>query len=169
MECNALMPMNALPLYQLLTAHLPETPNLTIVQTPSPCPEPWPLILKEVRMARRQAIGFVVFDGKTQVLCKASVPEVYDKILSLDAGAIIHLRGALPVFMESEKAYGLEIETVLTLKEFDDELKRRNAKEERRKARMQDQLRKEGYLKDPDEEEEEMQALPALEPIAASS
>jgi hypothetical protein len=161
------MPMNALPLYQLLTAHLPEMPNLSIVQTPSPCPEPWPLILKEVRMARRQTTGFVVFDGKTEVLCKASVPEVYDKILSLDAGAIIHLRGALPVFMESEKAYGLEIETVLTLKEFDDELQRRHAKEARRKAKMQDQLRKEGYLEaDPKEAAE---AMPSLEPIAVSS
>ena len=161
-----MMTTNTLPLYQLLTAHLPEQPNLSSIQTPSPCPEPWPLMLTEVRMARRQAIGFVVSDGKTQVLCKASVPEVYDKILSLDAGAIIHLRGALPVFMESEKAYGLEIEAVLTLKEFDDELKRRNAKEERRKARMQDQLRKEGYLDVPDEEPE---TVVALEPATVSS
>ena len=160
------MTMTTLPLYQLLTAHLPELPNLSIIQTPSPCPEPWPLMLTEVRMARRQAVGFVVSDGKTQVLCKASVPEVYDKILSLDAGAIIHLRGALPVFMESEKAYGLEIEAVLTLKEFDDELKRRNAKEERRKARMQDQLRREGYLADPEEAEADE---PAQEPVVLES
>ena len=166
-----MMTTNTLTLYQLLTAHLPELPNLSIIQTPSPCPEPWPLMLTEVRMARRQAVGFVVSDGKTQVLCKASVPEVYDKILSLDAGAIIHLRGALPVFMESEKAYGLEIEAVLTLKEFDDELKRRNAKEERRKARMQDQLRREGYLADPEEAEadEPDQDPVVLESVAVSS
>jgi hypothetical protein len=164
------MTINTLPLYQLLTDHLPEIPNLQIIQTPSPCPEPWPLLLIEVRMARRQAIGFVVSDGKTQVLCKASVPEVYDKILLLDAGAIIHLRGALPVFMESEKAYGLEIEAVLTLKEFDDELKHRNAKAERRKARMQDQLRREGYLADPEETDDEPSEEPAvLESVAVSS
>jgi len=138
---------NALPLYQLLVAQLPEAPDLTIIQTPSPCPEPWPLLLKEVITSRRQVTGFIVSDGKTQVLCKASVPEVYDKVVALKtAGVIIHLRGALPVFMESEKAYGLEIEDILTLKEFDEALQRKQAKEERRKARLQDQLRKEGYL-----------------------
>lgn len=138
---------NALPLYQLLVAQLPEAPDLTIIQTPSPCPEPWPLLLKEVITSRRQVTGFIVSDGKTQVLCKASVPEVYDKVVALKtAGVIIHLRGALPVFMESEKAYGLEIEDILTLKEFDEALQRKQAREERRKARLQDQLRKEGYL-----------------------
>ena len=138
---------NALPLYQLLVAQLPEAPDLTIIQTPSPCPEPWPLLLKDVITSRRQVTGFIVSDGKTQVLCKASVPEVYDKVVALKtAGVIIHLRGALPVFMESEKAYGLEIEDILTLKEFDEALQRKQAKEERRKARLQDQLRKEGYL-----------------------
>jgi hypothetical protein len=142
---------NALPLYQLLVAQLPEVPDLTIIQTPSPCPEPWPLLLKEVITSRRQVTGFTVSDGKTQVLCKASVPEVYDKVVALKtAGVIIHLRGALPVFMESEKAYGLEIEDILTLKEFDEALQRKQAKEERRKARLQDQLRKEGYLAEED-------------------
>jgi hypothetical protein len=142
------MMMNTASLYQFLLEQLPEKPNLTLVQTPSPCPEPWPLLLKELRMARRQVIGFVVSDGTTQVVCKASVPEVYDKVLALDVGSIIHLRGALPVFMESEKAYGLEIESILTLKEFDDELQRLKAKEDRRKAKMQAQLRRDGYLED---------------------
>lgn len=138
--------MSNLTLYQIILAQLGETPDLTRIQQCEPCPEGWPLLLVEIQVFRRQVQGFIVSDGKTKVFCRSSMSELYDKLAALGAGAIIHLSGSKAVFFEAQKAYGLEVDAVLTLKEYDDELKRQQAAETQRRERLRQSLDEEGYF-----------------------
>ncbi len=141
--------MNPQMLYQLLTAQLASQPNLTEIQTPAPCPESWPLLLSGIVFERKRITGFYVSDALgNQVFCRCSMVDVYEKIIALGEGAIIHLRGASPVYIKALNAYGLDVEQVLKLKEYDDEVNSLQKKLAKREARLRHQMEKEGIFKD---------------------
>jgi hypothetical protein len=141
--------MNPQMLYQLLTAQLASQPNLAEIQTPAPCPESWPLFLSELVFERKRMMGFYVADAQeNRVFCRASMVDVYEKIIALDEGAIIHLRGASPVYLKTLNAYGLDVEQVLKLKEYDDEVNNLQRQLAKREARLRQQMEKEGIFKD---------------------
>jgi hypothetical protein len=141
--------MNPQMLYQLLTAQLPSQPNLAEIQTPAPCPESWPLLLSELVFERKRITGFYVSDAQgNRVFCRCSMVDVYEKIIALGEGAIIHLRGASPVYIKAINAYGLDVEQVLKLKEYDDEVNSLQKKVAKRELRLRQQMEKEGIFKD---------------------
>ena len=141
--------MNPQMLYQLLTAQLATQPNLAEIQTPAPCPESWPLLLSELVFERKRMMGFYVADAQeNRVFCRCSMVDVYEKIIALGEGAIIHLRGASPVYLKLLNAYGLDVEQVLKLKEYDDEVNNLKKKLAKREARLRQQMEKEGIFKD---------------------
>jgi hypothetical protein len=74
--------------------------------------------------------------------------DVYDKIVALEEGAIIHLRGAAPVYLQTLNAYGLDVEQVLKLKEYDEEIQERQQKQSRREALLRQQMEAEGLFND---------------------
>jgi hypothetical protein len=139
--------MNSLMLYQLLTAHLPMQPNLAEIQIPRPCPEEWPLLLSRLIYERKRVVGFYVSDAqKNEVFCRSLMVDVYDKVAALEEGAIIHLRGAAPVYVQALNAYGLDVEQVLKLKEYDEEIQERQQKQSQREARLRQQMEAEGLF-----------------------
>jgi hypothetical protein len=141
--------MNPQMLYQLLTAQLASQPNLAEIQTPAPCPESWPLLLSELVFERKRITGFYVSDAQgNRVFCRCSMVDVYEKIIALGEGAIIHLRGASPVYIKAINAYGLDVEQVLKLKEYDDEVNSLQKKVAKRELRLRQQMEKEGIFKD---------------------
>jgi hypothetical protein len=141
--------MNPEMLYQLLTAQLAFQPNLAEIQTPSPCPESWPLLLSECVFERKHMKGFYVSDAQgNRVFCRCSMVDVYEKVIALGEGAIIHLRGASPVYNKSLNAYALDVEQVLKLKEYDDEVSSLQKKSAKREARLRQQMEEEGIFKD---------------------
>jgi hypothetical protein len=141
-----LPPLKNLALYQIITSSLAEVPDLSCIQACEPCPQSWPLLLVEIQTFRRQVLGFVVSDGKRRVFCRTSITEVYNKLAAMGEGAIIHLVGSKPVFFESQKAYGLELDNVISLKEYDDELKQQQKAEAKRLERLRQSLDEEGYF-----------------------
>ncbi|MBY0404611.1 MAG: hypothetical protein K2X66_11980 [Cyanobacteria bacterium] len=126
-------------LYQILKDQLPEPPDLSIIQQKHPMPEAWPVILKSVDLFRKKIQAFTVSDGTHSVFCQSVLPEVYDKIASLELGTIIHLVGSETVFDNESKRYVLDIHSVLTLKEYDDHLKEQARQESERLARLREQ------------------------------
>ncbi|MCE2931307.1 MAG: hypothetical protein LW809_08015 [Vampirovibrionales bacterium] len=141
--------MNPEMLYQLLTAQLASQPNLAEIQTPAPCPESWPLLLSELVFERKRMTGFYVTDAQeNRVFCRCSMVDVYEKVIALGEGAIIHLRGASPVYLKALNAYGLDVEQVLKLKEYADEVKSLQKKLAKRELRLRQQMEKEGIFKD---------------------
>jgi len=141
--------MNPEMLYQLLTAQLASQPNLAEIQTPAPCPESWPLLLSELVFERKRMTGFYVTDAQeNRVFCRCSMVDVYEKVIALGEGAIIHLRGASPVYLKALNAYGLDVEQVLKLKEYADEVKSLQKKLAKRELRLCQQMEKEGIFKD---------------------
>ena len=141
--------MNPQILYQLLTAQLPSQPNLAEIQTPAPCPESWSLLLSSIVFERKHIKGFYVSDAQgNQVFCRCSMVDVYEKIVALGEGAIIHLRGASAVYLKELNAYGLDVEQVLKLKEYDDEVSRLQKKRIDRETSLRHQMEKEGIFKD---------------------
>lgn len=128
-----------LSFYQLIISHLSEAPDLSIVQTRHPVPEQWPLVLEGMQISKKQVQSFSVTDGKTSVYCVAPVPEIYDKAAHLERGAIIHLLGSSPKFDNHRKIYILEVQSICTLKEFDDRIKQEREEEALRRAKIQDE------------------------------
>jgi|GEM_PF-5671086 len=140
--------MNAsLALYQLITAQLPDQPDLRVVQKCEPCPEAWPLLLDNLHYERRRLTGFFVSDGnRTRVFCRCTVDELTEKLLELGEGAIIHLRGAIPRYFDAHGGYGLDVDHILKLKEYDEEMKHVAQKQAKREARTRAQLMAEGLI-----------------------
>jgi hypothetical protein len=174
--------MPDLTLYRLLLSQVSEKPDLTWVQKPQPCPEYWPLVLLKINLHRGKIQSFVVSDGTHQLPCQCDLADTYNKILTLEAGAIIHLVGATPRFSSAEKRYTLWADSILTLKEYDQKLSKEKAKTEKRRAKLQAVMQREGYLPgdEPDTEdlttgespEEEastgsLEGLSPTEPVAA--
>lgn len=128
-----------LTFYNLLTQHLPEKPNLLVVQDRQPLPENWPLVLKSIDTFRKQVLGFIVTDGETDVYCTSTLPEAYNKVNSMELGTIFHLMGAETYFSDQKKQYCVDIHDVFTLKEFDDYMKIQHQQEMERLARLREQ------------------------------
>jgi hypothetical protein len=96
--------MTPFAFYQLVLGQCPDQPNLSLIQQPSPCPEAWPLFFKGLVVERRRVLGFNVCDGhKTTVFCTTNVPEVLDKLATLDEGAILHLINGQPKYLAQQK------------------------------------------------------------------
>jgi hypothetical protein len=138
----------SLMLYTVLTEQLPSKPDLSIIQSAQPCPELWPLVVTELVYQRRQLLGFWVSDGSRHVFCQSSIPEVLSRLVELGEGAIIHLKNAQAVYLLEQKQYGLEMDAILTLKEFDAEMQQQERRQRKRMKRVQHQLRAEGWLQD---------------------
>lgn len=139
----------SLALYGMLCSQLPQQPDLSVVQTAQPCSETWPLVVTQLVTQRRQLLGFWVSDGHHQTFCQTNIPEVLDKLLELGEGAIIHLKNAQAVFLLEQKCYGLEMDAILTLKEFDAEVQQQAKLQKKKMKRVQHQLRVEGWLDEP--------------------
>jgi hypothetical protein len=141
----------ALVLYRVLVATLPVLPDLSLVQKPTPCPDAWPVVVASFQWKRKQLVGFVVTDGVRAVSCRG-LSEVYDRVLALGEGAIVHLFEAHPVFLPEEKGYGLDVGGVITLKEYDEQLKQEQHRQERKERWAKNQLalalRSQGYLEE---------------------
>ncbi len=148
------IPSQSLVLYNMVIAHLAEPPDLAVVQGPAPCPEQWPLLLQALCFKGKQLQGFVLSDGRALVHCKA-LPELYTQLLTqFEVGSILHVRGARACYLPEQKAYGLDVEAVLSLKEYDQYLQKQAKKRAKRQQRIAAQMMSEGYLPDPQAEAE---------------
>jgi hypothetical protein len=128
-----------LTLYHLITHQLTDPPDLSIIDQKHPVPENWPVVLEGLQTFRKKILGFTVTDGKRSVYCISNLPEVYDRVASLEAGIVIHLIGAETIYDDARKSYILDIQSVLTLKEYDDHLKLLQKEEMERLARLREQ------------------------------
>lgn len=128
-----------LTLYHLITHQLTDPPDLSIIDQKHPVPENWPLVLEGLQTFRKKILGFTVTDGKRSVYCISNLPEVYERVASLEAGIVIHLIGAETIYDDTRKSYILDIQSVVTLKEYDDHLKLLEKEEMERLARLREQ------------------------------
>jgi len=136
---------HVLALYQAVITHLPEPPNVAVVQERHPLPESWPVILSAVNTGRGGYLQSVeVSDGTHTVHCTTTVPEVANRLVSLEPGTVIHVLGGEVRYSEAHRAYVLDVENVCTLKEYDTLLKQRQAAADER-AEQQRQWLEETY------------------------
>ena len=138
--------MNSLALYTVLIQQLSEQPNLSIVQDRQLIPEHWPVILTEILSFRKQIQGFVVSDGQHQVVCVSSLPEVYERVSSLELGTIIHLIDSELRQDEPNRRYNMDVKDICTLKEFDERLKYQQLEAKRAEEERLAWLREQGFL-----------------------
>ncbi|MBY0450034.1 MAG: hypothetical protein K2X01_05350 [Cyanobacteria bacterium] len=143
--------MNSLALYTILIQQLSEQPDLSIVQDRQLIPEHWPVILTEILSFRKQIQGFVVSDGKHQVVCVSSLPEVYERVSSLELGTIIHLIDPELRQDEPNRRYNIDVKDICTLKEFDERLKNQQLEAKRAEEERLAWLREQGFLDELDE------------------
>ncbi|MEB3244412.1 MAG: hypothetical protein VKJ06_00290 [Vampirovibrionales bacterium] len=121
-----------------LAEQLDEQPDLTIVQHKKHVPDAWPLVLTGITSYRKQIRYFTVSDGKTSVPCYGCVPdEVYERVMHLEPGAIVHLMGAEPRYNADHNGYVLDVQDVMTLKAYENYLNDLRMRESQRMARMQ--------------------------------
>ena len=132
--------MSANPLYQLLIQNMDNQPDLSCVQAPGPCPESWPLLLESLNTFRSSLLSFVVSDGKQRLECHSDLPETNVRVSSLELGSVIHLVGSHPVFDDASKTYRLRVDQVLTLKEYDDQLRLQREQEALQAAEVADEM-----------------------------
>jgi hypothetical protein len=130
--------MSSKALYEILIQQLPERPDLSVVQKRQPIPEDWPVLLTRVQLFRKQVQQFVVTDNNVTVICRSRLPEVYDKIVSMELGTIIHLIGTEITFDSERKCYIADVQNIYTLKEYDEHLKVIRQAEEERLAKLRE-------------------------------
>ncbi len=133
-------------LYNIVTSQLPEPPDLSVIQEKSPLPETWPVMVRQIVNFRKQLQYFIVSDGTKEVLCFTKVPEIEEKVASLEIGSIIHLIGAETRFSDKEKRYVVDFEEICTLKEYDNRMKEQVEIENNRLVWLKEQ----GYIEDTD-------------------
>ncbi len=131
-------------LYNLVISQLAEKPDLSIVQNRLPVPEEWPLVVENISTYRKHLEYFQVSDGQNSAMCFTAVPELQQKIVSMEIGTILHLIGAETRFDDDRKFYVVELQDVCTLKEYDDRLKDQEKAEAERRAWLKSQ----GYLEE---------------------
>jgi hypothetical protein len=124
------------PLYEMLVQQLPTRPNLSILQDKQPWPEEWPVIFMGMETYRKQIQGFRISDGMRTLVCKSTLPEVYQQIAVMEEGTIFHVLQADTVFDEALRGYTLNVPTVMTLRQFDHHLSQLRAAEAQRQARL---------------------------------
>ncbi|MBX2860000.1 MAG: hypothetical protein KTR14_02105 [Vampirovibrio sp.] len=131
-------------LYQLLIQQMDEPPSLEKVQQPSALPEDWPVVLKHIDTFRGQIQHFTVTDGKADLHCTSKVPELLERIRSMELESIIHLAGGEPYYSEKHNAYVVDVQWVHTLKEYDGVVQQRKEAEAQRLS----QLKEEGFFEE---------------------
>ncbi len=129
-----------LSLYRILTQQLSPAPDLSCVKQGQLLPEEWPVVLERITSYRKKVQSFTVTDGTTSVVCTSDVPDLYDRIAATELGTIIHLLGARTVFNPSSRTYALQIEDYVTLKQYDEHLRRIREAEALRLADLHDEL-----------------------------
>jgi hypothetical protein len=130
-----------LTLYRLLTAQLSAPPDLSLVkQEGQLLVEEWPVVLDKIITYRKQVQYFTVTDGRTSIMCKSDVPDLYDRIAATEVGTIIHLLGAKTVYSQQHRFYTVQVEDFATLKQYDEHLRQIREAEARRLADLQDEL-----------------------------
>ena len=127
-------------LYQILIQHLSPPPDLSLVKQGQLLPEEWPVVLDKIISYRKKVQSFIVTDSKTSVICTSDVPDLFDRIASTELGTIIHLLGARTVFSQAHRTYILNIEDFVTLKQYDEHLRKIREAEARRLADLHDEL-----------------------------
>ncbi len=131
-------------MYAAITQHLPEAPNLAIVQQRQPLPEQWPVMLVAIHTQRGMLTSIEVGDGTHTAHCTTSIPDLAQRLTTMEAGAIVHVLGGEPRHSDAHGAYVLDIQQVCTLKEYDTLVKNR-AKEDQRRAEQQQAWLEETY------------------------
>lgn len=127
-------------LYHILTQQLSPPPDLSLVKQGQLLPEEWPVVLEKISTFRKKVQFFTITDGKTPLICYSSVPDLYDRITATELGTIIHLLGARTVFDQQHRCYVLHIEDFVTLKQYDEHLRRIREAEARRLADLADEM-----------------------------
>jgi hypothetical protein len=127
--------------YRLLVQHLSPPPDLAPVkQQGQLLPEEWPVVLDKIVTYRKKIQHFTVSDGKTSIVCTSDVPDLYDRIATVEVGTIIHLLGARSVFSPQQRGYVANVEDFVTLKQYDEHLRQIREAEARRLADLHDEL-----------------------------
>ena len=129
-----------LSLYRILIQNLSPPPDLSRVKQGQLLPEEWPVVLERIVSYRKKVQSFTITDGHTSVTCMSDVPDLYDRIASTELGTIIHLLGARTVFSQASRSYSLQIEDYVTLKQYDDHLRKIREAEAIRLADPHDEL-----------------------------
>ncbi len=131
-------------LYAAITQHLPEQPDLAIIQQRQPLPEQWPVMLVAIHTQRGWLTSIEVSDGAHTVHCTTTIPDVAKRLMTMESGTIVHVLGGEPRHSEAHSAYVLDIQQVCTLKEYDTLVKTR-AEEDQRRAEQQQAWLEETY------------------------
>ena len=103
-------------------------------------PEEWPVVLDKITTYRKKIQYFTVTDGKTSLICTSDVPDLYNRIAATEVGTIIHLLGARTVFSPQHRSYVVTMEDFVTLKQYDEHLRRIREAEARRLADLHDEM-----------------------------
>lgn len=119
-------------LYQTITQHLSESPDVSIIQQRQPLPEEWPLILTAIHTQRGWLTSVEMSDGEHTVHCTTTIPDLAKRLMTMELGTIVHILGGEARFSEAHKAYVVDIQQICTLKEYDTLLKNRSEEEQRR-------------------------------------
>lgn len=128
-----------LTLYRILAQQLSPEPDLsTIKQQGQLFPESWPVLLEKITTYRKQVQSFTVTDGKTSLTCQSRVPDLYDRIAATEVGTIIHLLGAKTIYNQSQRQHIVQIEDFVTLKQYDEHLRKIREAEAKRLADLAD-------------------------------
>jgi hypothetical protein len=127
-------------LYRLLVQQLSSRPDLSLVKQGQPMPEEWPIVLDKIATYRKQILHFTVNDGKTSIICISDMPDLYERIATIELGTIIHLLGARPVFSPQHQGYVVNVEDFVTLKQYDEHLRQIREAEARRLADLHDEM-----------------------------
>jgi hypothetical protein len=135
-----------LPLYQAVISHLPQAPDLSTIQQRQPLPEDWPVMLVSIHTGRGGYLETIeITDGTHTAHCTTTIPDVANRLVSLDAGTVIHILGGETRYSDQHRCYVLDIENVCTLKEYDTITKQRAAADAER-AEHQRQWLEETYF-----------------------
>jgi hypothetical protein len=86
-----------------------------------------------------------ITDGTHTAHCTTTIPDVANRLVSLDAGTVIHILGGETRYSDQHRCYVLDIENVCTLKEYDTITKQRAAADAER-AEHQRQWLEETYF-----------------------
>lgn len=127
-------------LYRILSQHLSPPPDLSLVKQGQLLPEEWPVVLEKISTFRKKVQFFTITDSKTSVICHSNVPDLYDRITATELGTIIHLLGTRTVFDQQHRCYVVHVEDFVTLKQYDEHLRRIREAEARRLADLHDEM-----------------------------
>jgi hypothetical protein len=127
-------------LYRILLQQVSPPPDLSLIKQGQLLPEEWPVVLEKILTFRKKVQSFTITDSKTSVICTSDVPDLYDRIAATELGTIIHLLGARTVFSQAHRTYILQIEDFVTLKQYDEHLRKIREAEARRLADLHDEI-----------------------------